>query len=133
MASQSEGSEAGGCWPRKLFTVLVVLLPKPDGGLRPIGLFPSLIRVWMRARRPLAEAWEAANASPRRFGGRGMGAQRAAWGAAFHAETVGNACNAMALLDLVKCFERIPHHHLVTAAVRRHYPLALLRLTLAAS
>ena len=66
--------------------VIIVLLPKPAGGLRPIGLFPTTIRIWMRVRLPIAQAWEAEHASPSLFGGKGMGAQRAAWTAAFKAE-----------------------------------------------
>ena len=42
--------ELCGSWPDLVNLVLIVLLPKPDGGLRPIGLFPTFIRVWMRAR-----------------------------------------------------------------------------------
>ena len=59
--------------------VLIVLLAKSDGGLRPIGLFPTIIRVWMRARVAHARAWEAANASKQLYGSAGMGAQIAAW------------------------------------------------------
>ena len=40
--------------------------------------------------------------------------------------------HAVALLDLVKAFERIPHKHLVHAALKHGYPIVLLRLSLAA-
>ena len=36
------------------------------------------------------------------------------------------------LLDLVKAFERVPHDWLVRQTVAHHYPLLLLRLSLAA-
>ena len=39
-----------GSWTAAFAFVLIVLLPKTDGGLRPIGLFPTLIRIWMRSR-----------------------------------------------------------------------------------
>ncbi len=71
-------AEALGCWTVAVNLVLVVLLPKADGGLRPIGLFPTIVRVWGRTRALVARAWEAANALPAIFGGAGMGAQRAA-------------------------------------------------------
>ena len=45
--------EAVGSWGRNLI-VLIVLLPKPDGGLRPIGLFAAIIRLWGRARAEVA-------------------------------------------------------------------------------
>ena len=126
--------ERTGCWPIDLWVVLIVLLPKPDGGLRPICLFPTPVRIWMRAWAWIAQAWEAAHASPRLFGGKGMGAQRAAWTAAFQAEAAAldTMSHAVALLDLVKAFERIPHWHLVQAALRYGYPIVLLRLSPAA-
>ena len=51
------------------FIVLIVLLPNPDGGLYPIGLFPSPMRVWMRARLNVAREWEACNDFAALFGG----------------------------------------------------------------
>ena len=63
-----------------------------------------------------------------------MGAQRAAWIAAFDAESayLSNQAHAQALLDLVKAFEKIPHDLLVRAAKKRGYSLTVLRLSLAA-
>ncbi len=51
--------ECAGCWARTLRLVLTVLLPKTDGGRRPIGLFPTIVRVWMRACANYASAWRA--------------------------------------------------------------------------
>ncbi len=126
--------EQTGTWTNALNLVLIVLLPKPDGGFRPIGLFPTIIRVWMRARVVAARTWEAANAIPSLYGGKGMGAQRAAWEAAFIAElsALKRIDHLQILLDLVKAFETVPHHLLVKAARENGYPLALLRLSLAA-
>ncbi len=50
--------ERVGVWPKQTGVVVVVLLPKPDGGFRPIGLMPWLPRVWARARRDMAKQWE---------------------------------------------------------------------------
>ena len=79
-------AERLGGWPSIINLVLIVLLPKGTGGFRPIGLFPTLIRIWMRTRVIATRAWEAANALPSEFGGTGMGAQRAAWATTFAAE-----------------------------------------------
>ena len=65
--------------------VLIVLLPKSAGGFRPIGLFPTVIRLWMRARYGLAKAWQATHSLPITFGGAGKSAQYAAWQAALTA------------------------------------------------
>ena len=53
-------AERFGCWPLLLRLVVIVLLPKPDGGRRPIGLFPTPIRIWMRARSDIARRWDSA-------------------------------------------------------------------------
>jgi len=122
-----------GAWPTMINLVLIVLLPKTDGGRRPIGLFPAVIRVWGRARRNMAQRWEAAHAIPGIYGCSGMGAQRAAWQCAFRAENAGLSSRhfAEALLDLVKAFEKVPHQVLVAVASRLGFNLWLLRLSLA--
>ena len=43
--------EAVGFWPQQLETILVAQIPKASGGRRPIGLFPSVVRLWMRVRQ----------------------------------------------------------------------------------
>ena len=63
-----------------------------------------------------------------------MSAQRAAWLTEFHAEQAArqNVHFSQSMLDLVKAFELIPHHHIILAAIKHGYPLYLLRLSLAA-
>ncbi len=122
-----------GTWPALMHLILIVLLPKPDGGRRPIGLFPTLIRVWMRARVDIAKAWDAAHQIAGCFGGPGMGAQRAAWQAAYRSEVAAQdgLHFAQSLLDLVKAFEKIPHEHIQAAAIKHGYCLCTLLLSLA--
>ena len=69
----------------------------------------------------MARAWEASNCLPSLYGGKGMGAQKAAWQAAFTAEAaaLSKLEHAQALLDLVKAFETVPHWILVLAAIAR--------------
>jgi len=126
-------AELAGAWPSLVDFVLIVLIPKSDGGRRPIGLFPALVRIWARSRAFAARAWEAQSFRPYIFGGSGMGAQRAAWLSSFRAEAASLAGGSFAhsLLDLVKAFERVPHAPLAAAA-RHGYCLWLLRMSLAA-
>ena len=42
--------ECLGDFPGHMATLLIRLLPKPQGGVRPIGLYSSLFRVWTRTR-----------------------------------------------------------------------------------
>ena len=112
------------------------LAPQGRWGYRPIGLLPWVVRTWMRARRSAASKWEAAVHRPYLCAGEGMGADVAAWKQAARAELAATMKSsvgyAVALLDLVKAFERVPHHILVREAKKLGYPLWLLRLSLAA-
>ena len=127
-------AEDTGDWSTAISLVLIVLLPKDGGGFRPIGLFPTLIRVWVRARSTVARDWEELTASPDLYGAKGMGAQRAAWTSTFSAEAAaanGQAYSAV-LLDLVKAFELVDHRELALAAKKHGFSLKILRLSLAA-
>ena len=126
--------ERNGSWPHLMHLVQIILLPKPDGGRRPIGLFPSIVRIWMRARVGCANSWCAANPRPCIFGGSGMGAQRAAWLMSFRAESAALTRRKFGhtMLDLVKAFEKVPHRMLVAAACKHGYNLWVLQLSLAA-
>ena len=127
-------AEETGRWPKAIDLTLIVLLPKLDGGRRPIRLFPTPIRLWMKARTGMPREWEADSPNEALYGGAGKGAQRAAWIGAFHAETAraNGRSHAQALIDLVKAFEMTPHQKLIDAAISREYPFKLLRLSLAA-
>ena len=45
-------------WPRQLLHMLVAMLDKPKGGLRPVTLFAALFRVWAKVGRPAADTWK---------------------------------------------------------------------------
>ena len=127
--------ECQGKWPLAVALVVIVLLPKPDGGRRPIGLLPSLPRIWMRIRRTVAEEWESLNKRSYLYAGAGKGAPIATWKQAARAEVASSIDGAqcgLALLDLVKAFERVQWHILVREAFRLRYPLWILRLSIAA-
>ena len=88
----------------------------------------------MRARLFVARACESANALPPIFGGSGMGAQKAAWQAAFMAEAAALTKREYAegIVDFVKAVETVPHAILADIAKTKGYSLVVLRLCLAA-
>ena len=128
-----QACEGEGVWGDYNTNVLTVLLPKPDGGVRPIGLLPTFIRIWSRDRMREARKWEADSANPCLFGGKDMGAQKAAWLASFRAEVTHLAQKEkiQTLLDMTNAFETIPHGKLVTTALKYGYNIGLLRLSIA--
>ena len=56
--------EALGYMPTQVAFVVVVLLDKPTGLFRPIGIFASIYRLWMKARRSWCLSWEVAHDAP---------------------------------------------------------------------
>ena len=123
-----------GAWPTQIATVLIPLLPKKTGGRRPIGIFPSFIRLWFRLRSPIVRAWERSHARSFFYAGAGAGADVASWIQASLLENAAAArlASAASLIDLVKAFERVPHQQLVAEGLHWDYPMWILRLTIAA-
>ena len=131
--------EKTGKWPEQVRVCIIVLLPKADGGYRPIGLLPWSVRVWMRCRRDTIQQLETSITMPYVDADKGKGADVAEWKQAPRAEAAAAVqtakmmmANDQVLLDLIKAFERIPHAILAREAAKLGYPLWLLRLSLAA-
>ena len=134
-----ERCEETGEWPQEGSMVIIVLLPKPTGGRRPIGLLAWMPKILTKMRRSVAAEWEQENERAYLYAGPTKGADVAAWKQAARAELAqvcGDATYAQVLLDLVKAFDRVPHHILVQEAVRlatpcgfSGYPLQHIRRT----
>ena len=127
-------AESVGTWFPQVGVVLVVLIPKHDGGRRPIGLFPGLVRIWMRARMPILQKWVQQHERPYFYGGPARGADVAAWRQAYLAELAKAKRQdyAASLLDLVKAFDTVPFHVLIEHGVALSYSLWILRLCILA-
>ena len=123
-----------GQWPQQINTVLIPLLPKSDGGRRPIGNFPTFIRTWFRARASHVKRWEFGHPRSFFYAGAGMGADVASWTQAALLEhaSASKLASAAAFLDLVKCFERVPYDQLIAEGLHWEYPMWVLRLAIAA-
>ena len=127
--------EVVGSWPQAIGATLICLIPKPDGGRRPIGLLPSIIRWWMRMRLDVVRVWQSQHERPFFYAGPRKGAEVASWKQAATSELAmasHKLSYASVLLDMIKCFERVPHHVLLYMGERFQYPLLVLRLSIAA-
>ena len=56
--------EKYGVWPGHIYYNIIVLMGKPNGGVRPIALTAMIYRLWTKIRRPYVVEWEKLNAGP---------------------------------------------------------------------
>ena len=125
--------ELVGRLPDALNLLIIVMLGKPDGGTRPIGLLLGPLRVWGRARRCIAVAWERAWRRPHFVACAGCSAEDTAWRVALRAESArAQGLQSAAFLgDLKKAYERVGHKKLLEECRAVGFSLRLLRLLLA--
>ena len=123
--------ERGGYWPGQL-EALICLIPKSDGGRRPIGLLPAIIRVWERSRRPVIQAWRATVERSYNWAAKGRSPEDAVWQQALKGEVAkaDGLQTASTLVDLVKAFEMVKLELVWRAGLRLHFPPKLLRMVM---
>ena len=123
--------ESGGYWPGQL-EALVCLIPKSDGGRRPIGLLPALIRIWERSRRPIVQSWRTTVERSYNWAAKGRSPEDAVWKQALKGEVAKaeGLQAASTLVDLVKAFEMVKLELVWRAGLRLHFPPKLLRMVL---
>ena len=126
--------ESMGCWPQMISVLLIAQIPKPDGGRRPIGLLPTMVRVWEKLRKPVMESWRTTVVRSYNFAAKGKSSETAAWLQAHKAELTASkgGFSAAVLYDLVKAFEMVRLELVWAAGLRMHCPPTILRLELEA-
>ena len=124
--------EAVGYWPDAVATALIHLILKSDGGRRPIGVLPTIVRVWERARKHIVQKWVRDHARTYDWATQGRSSESAVWHQALidEAATADRLSSASTLTDLDKAFERVSLSLVWEAGVRHDFPLAILRLML---
>jgi hypothetical protein len=132
-------AEDFGDYPKALQQVLTVLLPKPDGGMRPINLFPGIFRLHGRIRSKLLKVWAAGpgkraqvNMAARRHTGDGLYRHLTRLGILYmqtYSPTITHTGSV--LWDLTKAFEHVDRGFLWEQASKYQYPLKWLRLSVA--
>ena len=111
-----------GCVPRQIALLLIVLIQKAEVGQRPIGIFPTILRMldrWMRWN--YGKQWLRTQPAQGFYGCRGRTVEDAVWRQGLLTEwasEVGKSAVTF-LLDLVKAFEHV-RHPLLWEAARRH-------------
>ena len=127
-------AEEAGDFPASQAQLVVKLLPKQAGGVRPIGLFRGLFRLWSRCRQNVARAWQAGKAKDLQqwnmLPGRQIG--DACWRAMVRARCLlqaGKHCVEINW-DIHKCFEHVQHHLLVSFARQLGFSLTILQISL---
>ncbi len=125
--------ERWGRIPNALRLVLLAFLPKPEGGLRPIGILPTVIRIWAKARSRQALAWEEANRRSFFWGVKGKSSVACVWDQSLYAEAARarGLISASVLLDMVKCYEKVAHVVLAAKAQLHGFPMHIIRVVIA--
>ena len=122
-----------GFWPSLLRTLAMPLIQKPKGGRRAVTTFPSLYRLWTRARRNVVREWRQTLDRSYLAYGPEKSAQQVVWRQAAQAEFDGISGRKIAaiLLDLQKFFERIPLSMLRERAIQAGVPAWLVNAAVA--
>ncbi len=126
--------EAAAVWPSQVSLVVAALLPKESGGFRPIGIAAAIYRIWSKARREEADAWE--RRYPRSFfaAAKGDGPIDAMWRLAARQEAgiADGEVAATVTEDLHAFFETVDRDRLVREARAVGFPIAIIKAALAA-
>ena len=127
-------AERHGVWPEQLYSILVCLIPKAEGGVRPIGLLTSLVRVWSRIRKVEVQRWRELNFCDYKFAANGRSAETAVWRQSVLEEAAATRGKATAseLVDLTNAYELCRLELVWLAAIKVKFPLHVLRMELEA-
>ena len=127
-------AEDTGCWPSIVSVNLIHLIPKLSGGMRPIGLMATLIRIYERVRRNLVARWREENCEDFNYMANGRSSIDAVWNQSVRDEAAARKgiLSASALLDLIKAFESVRLDIIWATGVENKFPLPVLRLALQA-
>jgi hypothetical protein len=121
-------------WPTQTAVVTTPMLPKPKGGHRLTGKLAALYRVWSKARRPVADRWEAAHDKPFFASAAGSGPIDAVFRQAMRHESAGASglVAIAALEDMEAFYETVDRETLISEARALGFPTCVVRACLAA-
>ena len=99
-----------------------------DGGRRPIGVLPSIVRVWERTLKEHVQRWLRENRREFDWATQGRSAESAAWHQALIDEAAAGqgGASATVFLDPTKAFEHVKLEDVWSAAKALGFPLQIL-------
>ena len=116
--------EAIGQWPRDEQKVLTVLIPKAEGGLRPIALFRTLYRMYSRATCINVKKWAEGVNQHRVNNAKNRWVGDSTWRNQVRIANGGSETTVLeAQMDVKKAFENATRHQLVEIAEKVGYPM----------
>ncbi len=118
-------------WPTCEGQVHIVLLPKPTGGERPIGLFRSIVRVVCKAVAWDGLQWFGEQDIPQLNTSKGRRVGDAIWRAQMRAYIDPHKQAGEIMIDLMKAFEYVSRRRLAERGARGDYPMHVLAASLA--
>jgi len=133
LADIMEVFEATGVLPAQQRCICVYLYPKPKEGVRHIGLYGFLYRIWARARQPLAGQWEQEHDLPSFAAAKNKSTTDAVWRQAVRNQRAKKDKKAIAqvIADFHKFYETVNLEDLVERAKKLGFPEVLVRAAVA--
>ena len=119
----------GALIPSQMALLLVVLIPKASGGERPIGIFPTVLRLLDRwFRWSYGAQWLRGQPADPFYGQRGRTVEDAIWRQGLLTEwaTASGKVALTMLFDIAKAYEHIRHDKLWSAAGRLRFSPTML-------
>ena len=122
--------EKTGAWPTHTLINVIVLMGKPNGGVRPIALMPMLYRLWTKCRKPEIQKWEELHRGPWDAAVKGSSALRSAIFTMFQDELAHYDGEEVLriLWDMAKFYDNIDISKLMDRAIEMEYPIMILAL-----
>ena len=119
------GAQATMTWPIQLMANLISLIPKQQGGERPIAKTPMIYRIWCLARSPAVKSWANDNVSDYDYAAAGR--------SAVHSAALRSWMNELAVLsgrhvgsllwDIEKFFDSLQPRLIIQRGLEMGYPI----------
>ena len=123
--------EVNGQWPTVERAVIVALIPKTDGGLRPIALFRTAYRIYAKAQARSVRKWAAALPDAQCNNSKGRWVGDYTWRAQVRAVTQSHKHHIEFLMYVKKAFEHVRRSSVAREAMLQDYPMIPLMASMA--